>query len=808
MRLGGGRARERRASLATPRVRRRRRPEQTTESTRSGRPTAQGQTWPRKEAERRGESGDLAALPARQDPVAREREAALSALPDVAAEAMPCYEHKPGLNLEGAWPPAEQMCTYRFMSLAEAQAVCSSESRCDGVTIDGGVECVVERSEYASAFPDGLKWRFPYSCRSRPTKMWPANSGIGSWLKQRDGSTGSTCGEAKLGEERPTCPVRSKMAVAAHTPPPQQRAPPKKEPSSAVAGTSSAEDVEPHPPRAITHAAELERLSAAEATAIDAADIARGTCPSDIREAARLPTRCGGVVSWFEQLSELEQSTGGEEDCTAARAARCVLTHNGRPDGWGGQHFRRVRTFLSAVQLGCSYVHVPLFPMNANSQQHGIAHTAGEKFFGLSDYCYQGGPRGSRISCLEAFGNAPVDTQPLHVTHALAAVCNTTASGLLTAWHDKARGRQITCEEAIRVPPLSRCALLRASAALRSRYFAAHRGVPPLPWFDSAGPIGADAGGGIGGIGGRGIGGILGGVRGAVSSRSSLGVHVAVHVRRGDLRERAISRWVSNNQMTRVMSDLVNALTEVRALWDEDNNRAAASSSAAAAPPLPSPRLPLAIHVHVMTQNDWSHSERLPKRAWSALCLGANLTFTAHVDTDPFVTMHHLIAADVLVKSNSGYSDVAAAYSAGVKLFFTPSREIFYSGVGPLEPFGLRDAATRTQFVCALLSHLRYKAALPQAAMPPQARHHATSNLGQKIAGAASAIGAAMRPERAETGRGQASSRASSPNRQAFVKANLQHSLEEKVKAKLQGFGSPASRQAGRAPHTHTSKPR
>ena len=128
---------------------------------------------------------------------------------------------------------------------------------------------------------------------------------------------------------------------------------------------------------------------------------------------------------------------------------------------------------------------------------------------------------------------------------------------------------------------------------------------------------------------------------------------MAVHVRRGDLHERAISRWVSNNQMTRVMSDLVNALTEVRALWeaarsDDDKDRAAASSSAAAAPPLPSPRrLPLAIHVHVMTQNDWSRSERLPKRAWSALCLGANLTFTAHVDTDPFVTMHHLIAADV-----------------------------------------------------------------------------------------------------------------------------------------------------------------
>ena len=32
--------------------------------------------------------------------------------------------------------------------------------------------------------------------------------------------------------------------------------------------------------------------------------------------------------------------------------------------------------------------------------------------------------------------------------------------------------------------------------------------------------------------------------------------------------------------------------------------------------------------------------------------------------------MHHLIGADVLLKTISGYSDIAAIYSAGVKLYY------------------------------------------------------------------------------------------------------------------------------------------
>ena len=39
-----------------------------------------------------------------------------------------------------------------------------------------------------------------------------------------------------------------------------------------------------------------------------------------------------------------------------------------------------------------------------------------------------------------------------------------------------------------------------------------------------------------------------------------------------------------------------------------------------------------------------------------------------HLSADPFVTMHHLIGADLLLKTTSGFSDIAAIYSAGTKL--------------------------------------------------------------------------------------------------------------------------------------------
>ena len=145
-----------------------------------------------------------------------------------------------------------------------------------------------------------------------------------------------------------------------------------------------------------------------------------------------------------------------------------------------------------------------------------------------------------------------------------------------------------------------------------------------------------------------------------------------------------------------------------------------------------------------MTQADWSKSERLPRRSWHALCTAANTTFATHVDSDPLETMHHLIGADVLLKSNSGYSDVAAAYSAGLKLFFVPSRELALSSFGPLEPsaafpsrewgYGLRDPSTRREFVCALLAHMRFRAA-HDGEPPPQAIRLAAATPAASTAG-------------------------------------------------------------------------
>ena len=83
----------------------------------------------------------------------------------------------------------------------------------------------------------------------------------------------------------------------------------------------------------------------------------------------------------------------------------------------------------------------------------------------------------------------------------------------------------------------------------------------------------------------------------------------------------------------------------------------------------------------------------------------------------------------VLLKSDSGFSDVAAAYSAGLKLYFVPSRESVFSG-WPLEAnpawsaemrTSLRDPPVRRRFVCALLAHLRYRAA-HEDEPPPQPR--------------------------------------------------------------------------------------
>ena len=42
------------------------------------------------------------------------------------------------------------------------------------------------------------------------------------------------------------------------------------------------------------------------------------------------------------------------------------------------------------------------------------------------------------------------------------------------------------------------------------------------------------------------------------------------------------------------------------------------------------------------------------------------MSFHEHKDADPYASMHHMIASDVLLKSDSGFSNVASLYSAAV----------------------------------------------------------------------------------------------------------------------------------------------
>ena len=671
-------------------------------------------------------------------------------LKSVAPDAAGCFSApKPAFNLEGPWPSADAGCTYRFATLAEAMRACEAEAKCSGVTRDSGAMCIVEGARDATTYPDGLKMPFPYQARSLPSKQWNMGANIETWLKQGRGS--SSCYAPPPAEE-PMCPVRTAAAAdAVH-----RAAMWAKGKGKGDGGGESRdwEEREDHgrDPEGFARRAELERLSAAESNAMDEALVAESACASDLaagsvekglgggsgggergeRRKQALVARCGQGASLLEQLASTPKPLPGV-DCKEAAASQCALSHNGRNDGWGGQHFRRVAYLLSAVQLGCAYLHVPLFPMNAPSQAHGIPAAKGERFFGLSSWCAtESGAtswRKPKAWCgPEPFGNAPVDEQPVRMTHALAAVCNTTARGMVGRWKRRNAGRVAECENAVRAPPLSRCLFLRAQAHLRRTYYAAHGGPPRLAWYGSKGGDGGGGGGGGGGDGdgGGGDGGGTGAAEGGLAQ--PLPVHVAIHVRRGDLYERAPFRWISNSKLNRAMVDLVSALTDVRALWRRTaaGPRAGALGRSAGAGGWAAFR-PLEITLHVMSEADHSRRSRLPRRAWQALAASANLSLVTHIDSDPFETMHHLIGADVLVKSNSGFSDVAAAYSAGVKLYFVPSRETFFSGVGPLDlpgvsnvvAPGLRDGSTRSRFICALLAHLSYRAAHPTLP-PPQ----------------------------------------------------------------------------------------
>ena len=562
-----------------------------------------------------------------------------------------CWMQKQ-VNLERG-PREDKQCSYRFATLKDAQVACESEPQCDGVTRDMGTNCVVNGA-------DGAKHLFRYGLRSLPSKPWAAG-GVTSWL---------------LGS-RMRC-------IGSHV----QTVPPPSD--SDVLCSAYTADAAPSAKVAPDHAA-VQRLmlrSESETVGIDDAAISQGQC-----SAQRLPglvsvdlsvpkrERCGGGSPLGEQLAQIASQAVNKSFGCDATPARCFIRHkDGRNDGWGAQHYRRATLFVSALQLGCAYVHTPLYSMNARSRAHGVDHTAAEKFFALGRGCHANKALQLRTTgCTHPLGETWVGEEPFSRTHAIAASCNSTTQGMLDAWARRHANTLLDCDLAPHAPPLSRCTWIRAIAALRQRYFDAHGGAPALPWYELSSTASAPAPTPLPGTGGarpfrsR-----------SLMKHSALALHVALHVRRGDLAAVDPGRHVSNARFERAVEGLAPALGEMISRWHGQ----------------------LTCALHVMSEGK---AAALPVEAWRSVLGAHNVSLELHLDTDPFTTMHHLIGADVLIKSPSGFSDVASLYSAGVKLSFGRAKDLFLQGV-PIEKPGLQDTTVRDDFLCKLHSHLRWKA--------------------------------------------------------------------------------------------------
>jgi len=177
-------------------------------------------------------------------------------------------------------------------------------------------------------------------------------------------------------------------------------------------------------------------------------------------------------------------------------------------------------------------------------------------------------------------------------------------------------------------------------------------------------------------------------------------LHIAAHVRRGDLHRLDPRRLVPNDKLGVVFGEVAEVVAELRRETEEGEAGGGY------------PRL--AATLHVMSEG-WLGG--FPLRQWEASLNASNVSLAFHLSADPFETMHHLIHADVLIKTISGFSDVASTYSAGVKLYFCCAPELLEAeppGI-VVEPPGLQDPATREEFLCQLRAHLRWKTAKAEA---------------------------------------------------------------------------------------------
>ena len=331
----------------------------------------------------------------------------------------PCWTAKPGYNLEGPWPSANERCSARFATLTEALRACEQQDKCNGITRDGGLECPIEGGEFGSLRSDGGTMRFQYETRSLPAKKW-RGTGITSWVRT-DGAGCVPVEEAVLranamAPERddPECPVRTAQYTDV--------------------GTSGSWEKD-QAAAAARRLAWLEERSANELLELDDALERTGQCASKATEASAAdkirPPSCSSSLPLIAQLALLPVAAlAPGAPCTR----QCTLAHDSLSfkDGWGAQHFRRASVFLSAELLDCNYNHQPIADFNQPSSRHGVHRTKAESFFRLSDVqrCPTN-PAHSPINCNGPFGTNPVAVQPLRTTHALAARCNLTVAAFI-----------------------------------------------------------------------------------------------------------------------------------------------------------------------------------------------------------------------------------------------------------------------------------------------------------------------------------------------------------------------------------------
>lgn len=475
--------------------------------------------------------------------------------------------------------------------------------------------------------------------------------------------------------------------------------------------------------------------SQAAAASFDAREVSVGRCPATTLPPASdrllrsIAPECAAYnldhASIAAQLAEMQPQVNVSEGCRPADAdgsdRRCALTHDESiSDGLGAQMYRRLTIFIGALQLGCHYVHLPLHDGELN-RKHGVNLREAEAFFSLGLECPSAPPLWSDPHCrhpsstmcktpqlctLPADLLPPdftgsigrnVETQPLEVTHAnLAPGCaKGSVEQLLTTWADRYLTGQLTRCRLLYVPPVERCTWLRGVAVLRRRYeLGGGGGSMGLPWFarheDRR-------------------------TRRALAAPPPLTLHVALHVRRGDLSAPRMQhqRLVPNPTLTRLLSSFMDRLDEVRERWSS----------------------PLAVHVHVVSQSDWHPGEHrvspspplsplenvtmpepLPEAEWRSLLGEHNASLSMHVDDDALLSLRHMIAADVLIAGPSNFAHVAAMYSDGIKIYYpsagesdldSGSKGLFLQGV-PAASLAQPDDAR--SFVCKMLSHLLWKA--------------------------------------------------------------------------------------------------